>query len=95
MCSCKKLVAATKQMSILQAPNVLVIQLKVGFVCDNGLSYQLSNNAFHFFLMKLILLNFVCRDLRAYSVGRLIRPLHSKRFWCFQVSCVKQARYDF
>ena len=30
LCSCKKLVAARKQMSILQAPNVLVIQLKVG-----------------------------------------------------------------
>jgi ubiquitin C-terminal hydrolase len=28
---CQKLVAARKQMSILQAPNVLVIQLKVGF----------------------------------------------------------------
>lgn len=28
--SCKKLVAAKKQMSILQAPNILVIQLKVG-----------------------------------------------------------------
>lgn len=27
--SCKKLVSAKKQMSILQAPNVLVIQLKV------------------------------------------------------------------
>lgn len=31
-CSCKKLVAARKQMSILQAPNILVIQLKVGSV---------------------------------------------------------------
>ena len=31
LCSCKKLVAARKQMSILQAPNVLVIQLKVGY----------------------------------------------------------------
>lgn len=30
--SCKKLVAAKKQMSILQAPNVLVIQLKVGYI---------------------------------------------------------------
>lgn len=30
--SCKKLVAAKKQMSILQAPNILVIQLKVGYV---------------------------------------------------------------
>lgn len=29
--SCKKLVAAKKQMSILQAPNILVIQLKVGW----------------------------------------------------------------
>jgi hypothetical protein len=30
--SCKKLVAAKKQMSILQAPNILVIQLKVGWL---------------------------------------------------------------
>lgn len=26
-------------------------------------------------------------------MGRLTRPLHLKRFWCFQASCVKQARY--
>lgn len=32
MFSCKKLVTAKKQMSILQAPNVLVIQLKVGWL---------------------------------------------------------------
>lgn len=29
--SCKKLVVARKQMSVFQAPNVLVIQLKVSF----------------------------------------------------------------
>jgi len=32
MFSCKKLVAAKKQMSILEAPNILVIQLKVSYM---------------------------------------------------------------
>lgn len=32
--SCKELVAARKQMSILEAPNVLVIQLKVRYMLE-------------------------------------------------------------
>lgn len=33
------------------------------------------------------------RDLKAYLVARLIRLLHLKRFWYFQTSCAKEARY--
>jgi hypothetical protein len=69
--SCKKLVAAKKQMSILQAPNILVIQLKVGWLniclfifcyvinsisCNNcNLSMELFDNTVY-----IVILCFCC-----------------------------------
>ncbi|KAI9075912.1 hypothetical protein K1719_042113 [Acacia pycnantha] len=43
-------------------------------------------------LMFSCAIEFGFRDLRAYWVGRSIRLLHLKIFWCFLASCAKQAR---
>jgi len=100
--SCNKLVAARKQMSILQAPNVLVIQLKV------SLSYFLISFCYmllkllypsifcvYLFILTVLLLFSVGRDLRVYLAGRLKNLFHLRRFWCSQASCAKQTRYSW
>lgn len=51
MFSCKKLVTAKKQMSILQAPNVLVIQLKVSWLYSDFVE-----NSFLFIFRYVIVL---------------------------------------
>lgn len=65
--SCKKLVVARKQMSVFQAPNILVIQLKVSFLDSGSLYCTLS--------ATLSLLFFVCfsRGLGVFLVGKSIR----------------------
>lgn len=81
--SCKKLVTARKQMSILQAPKILVIQLKVSVSC---FCLQKVGVILDVIFLMCFLLNWFDRGLMVFLVGRLIKPLHLERFWFSRAS---------
>lgn len=82
-------------MSVFQAPNVLVIQFKVCCCLNCACLLLLIVSSMKLFggLSSYCHLFDLQRGSKVYMVGRLIRLLRSKKFWCFQVSCAKTARY--
>ncbi|KAF9620675.1 hypothetical protein IFM89_013975 [Coptis chinensis] len=90
--NCEKLVVAKKQLAILKAPNVLVIQLKV--MVNDGILVMVLVVIFQLCVFFSGRSSGFYKDLKEYMVGRLIKRLHSKRVYFFLITCAKKARKE-
>ena len=76
--SCKKLVPATKQMSVHQAPNILVVQLKVTFYLNFSLRTSLAN--FVFFVLTMVFVGFSSQRFEGEFGGKIDKPIALEEF---------------